>query len=160
MGITCDKRRYHSSSWNLEAIRRKVLAVNQQSRKHWVVRAALAIVILIAVAAVWNLYEVRTTVKWLVFSHRYKSAVLSESYTNGELRHIEWDGWGGTPVGDWTAYIVYDPTDSLSAMGKRNTPAKYRGIPCSVISVRRLEKDWYSVVLDMNEFWDKTHPTC
>ena len=72
----------------------------------------------------------------------------------------EWDGWGGTPVGDWTAYVVYDPTNSLSAANNGDTSAKYREIPCNVVSVRRLEKDWYSVVLDMNEFWDKMHPNC
>lgn len=34
------------------------------------------------------------------------------------------------------------------------------GIPCKVILVRRLEKQWYSIVLDMNQFWDKMHPGC
>jgi hypothetical protein len=134
--------------------------VKQQSRKRWVIRAALTIATLIAIAFLWNFYEVRTTVKWLILSRHYKSAVLSQSATNAELRHIEWDGWGGTPVGDWTAYIVYDPTDSLSATSNSIMAAKYNGIPCNVISVRRLEKNWYSVVLDMNEFWDKMHPTC
>jgi len=134
--------------------------VKLYSRKQFVVRAALAIAALIAIVVLWNFYDVRATVKWLAFSRHYKSAVLSEPATNGELKHIEWDGWGGMPVGDWTAYVVFDPTDSLSAPSKSSTPAKYKGIPCDVILVRRLEKHWYSVVLEMNEFWDKMHPTC
>jgi hypothetical protein len=28
------------------------------------------------------------------------------SKANGQFKHIEWDGWGGGPVGDWTAYVV------------------------------------------------------
>jgi hypothetical protein len=32
--------------------------------------------------------------------------------------YIEWDGWGGVPVGDWTAYVVFDPNDSLSLVPK------------------------------------------
>lgn len=134
--------------------------MKQQSRRWLVIAAALVIATLAAIAILWNVYRVRTTLRWLVLSRHYKSAVLSQPATNDELRHIEWDGWGGTPVGDWTAYIVYDPTDFLPAMRKTDTPAKYKGIPCNVISVRRLERNWYSVVLDMNEFWDKMHPTC
>ena len=77
---------------------------------------------------------------------------------NEELKHIEWDGWGGTPVGDWTAYVVYDPTDSLSVSAKDGRWASYKrlkGIFCEVDSVRRLEPHWYSVVLGMNEWWDR-----
>ena len=58
----------------------------QQSRKRLVIVAALVIVTFIAVY--WSSYEVRISVKWLVLSHRYKSAVLSEGATNGKLRHV------------------------------------------------------------------------
>ena len=34
------------------------------------------------------------------------------------------------------------------------------GVPCEVVAVRRLEPKWYSVVTDMNQFWDSEHPHC
>jgi hypothetical protein len=70
------------------------------------------------------------------------------------------DGWGSGATGDWMGYVVFDPSDSLSMARKKNVPTEYAGIPCKVIVVRRLEKRWYSVVLDMNQFWDKMHPGC
>jgi hypothetical protein len=62
------------------------------------------------------------------------------------LKHIEWDGWGGTS-GDWTVYVVFDPTDSLSTAASHGSSGKFDGIPCNLDEVRRLESDWYSVTL-------------
>ena len=110
-----------------------------------------------------NQRQIRPHLLWLVWSQRYKSEVLADSAAaNGDFRHVEWDGdgWGSGVTGDWTGYVVFDPSDSLSAATKRNVPTEYQGIPCTIISVRRLEKQWYSVVLDMNQFWDKMHPGC
>jgi len=107
--------------------------------------------------------QIRPHLLWLIWSNRYKSEVLANSTAdNGEFKHMEWDGdgWGGTPIGDWMGYVVFDPSDSLSAAIKNNVPTEYKGIPCEVILVRRLEKQWYSVVLDMNQFWDRMHPDC
>jgi hypothetical protein len=93
---------------------------------------------------------------------RYKRDVMLSSSTSTELHHVEWygDGWGGAPVGDWMGYVVYDPADSLPQINTVGTPAKIAGIPCEVVSIRRLEKGWYSVVTDMNQFWDSGHPNC
>src|SRR5207237_9461811 len=99
----------------------------------------------------------------MMWSHRYKSEVLRDSaFTNSELKHVEWegDGWGSAATGDWMGYVVFDPSDSLAEASKSRVPAKVNGIPCTVVSVRRLEHQWYSVVLDMNQFWDKMHPAC
>ena len=99
-------------------------------------------------------------VYWLLGAREYKRAVLSSSSGLG-LHHVEWrgDGWGGVG-GDWTGYVVYDPTDSLPLRRTDEPAVRVNGIPCDVISVRRLEKDWYSVVTDMNQFWDSAHPGC
>jgi hypothetical protein len=103
--------------------------------------------------------RLRPTLRWLLWSHYYKAEVLGQpAPSNGELKHVEWDGWGGAPVGDWTAYVVFDPTDSLSAAATRGwseTYKRYKGIPCDVDSVRRLESHWYSVVLGVNEWWER-----
>jgi hypothetical protein len=102
-----------------------------------------------------------TQVYWLLWSRQYKRAVLSSSRVAGELLHADWngDGWGGAPVGDWMGYVVYDPSDMLPTM-KTGKPRKIKGIPCDVVSVRHLERYWYSVVADMNQFWDSSHPNC
>lgn len=101
-------------------------------------------------------HELRPPLRWLLRSHRYKAEVMAQpTPANGELRHIEWDGWGGVPVGDWTAYVVFDPKDSLSLVAKSRSRGRFSGIPCDVDRVRRLERNWYSVELGMNEWWDQ-----
>lgn len=129
------------------------------------VKSVLVFAAFLAVTAVvvLNQSHVRPRLHWLVWSQRYKSEVLaSTALRDGEFKHVEWDGdgWGSGATGDWMSYVVFDPSDSLSKATKKNVPAQYSGIPCTVIRIRRLEKHWYSVVLDMNEFWDKMHPTC
>ena len=126
--------------------------------------ALLAVVSFVAVATIVTLNEsrLRPPLYWLVFSQRYKREVLANSVPKGEFKHIEWrgDGWGSAMTGDWTGYVVFDPSDSLSDATVNDVPANYRGIPCTVVQVRRLEKQWYSVVTDMNQFWDNGHPGC
>lgn len=103
---------------------------------------------------------VRPSLRWLLWSHRIKAQVLAQPASDEEFKHVEWDSWGGPPVGDRTAYVVYDPSDSLLAATKDRRPAiykKYKGIPCEVDSVHRLESRWYSVVLQMNAEWESCH---
>ena len=57
-------------------------------------------------------------------------------------------------------YVVYDPTDSLPITSTDRPRIRMPGILCDVVAVRRLEKNWYSVVTDMNQFWDSLHPNC
>jgi hypothetical protein len=107
--------------------------------------------------------QIRPHLFWLVWSNRYKSEVLADSTApNDHFKHVEWDGdgWGSGVTGDWTGYVVFDPSDSLLPATRDNATTEYKGIPCKVILVRRLEKQWYSIVLDMNQFWDKMHPGC
>ena len=100
--------------------------------------------------------RLRPSLRWLLWSRHYKAQVLQQPATaNGELKHIEWDGWGGAPVGDWTEYLVFDPADSLSAAASNRSSGKFGGIPCNVALVRRLESHWYSVQLEVNEWWDR-----
>lgn len=136
-----------------------------RKRPEMSIRAVVVFAAFLAITAVVVLEQshIRPQLDWLVWSQQYKRQVLATSpRADGELKHIEWDGdgWGSGATGDWMGYVVFDPSDSLSEATKRNVPAKYSGIPCTVIRVRHLEKHWYSVVLDMNQFWDKMHPAC
>jgi hypothetical protein len=124
--------------------------------------AAFGAFLIVTVGVLISQQQIRPRLLWLVWANRYKSEVLADSgAANGEFKHVEWygDGWGTGATGDWMGYVVFDPSDSLSA-ARQNVPTEYAGIPCKVILVRRLEKRWYSVVLDMNQFWDKMHPGC
>lgn len=87
---------------------------------------------------------------------------MASSPMKNQLSHAEWDGdgWGGATVGDWTGYVVYDLSDSLPRSGTDQPPRRVDGIPCEVVVVRRLEPRWYSVVTNMNQFWDNQHPGC
>jgi hypothetical protein len=106
-----------------------------------------------------NQAQLRPRLFWILWSHRYKSKVLAQpASASAEFKHIEWEG-DGAATGDWMGYVVYDPKDSLSA-AIANPSTTHEGIPCKIAVVRRLEKQWYSVVLEMNQFWDPMHPAC
>jgi hypothetical protein len=106
-------------------------------------------------------FSIRNRIRWAVSSRTYKSAVLAEpNPAIGELKHIEWDGWGGFGAGDTTAYLVFDPTDSLAPAAKNYESGKFNGIPCAVPSVSRLERQWYVVVFYTDESWGKRNYDC
>lgn len=108
----------------------------------------------ISAALIRNYSLVRTTSRWLVCSHDYKSKVLGQpTPENGELKHIEWDGWGWAGQ-DTTVFLVFDPTDSLSAAAGSHRPGKFTGIPCRVFSVHRLESHWYTAQFYTDESWN------
>jgi hypothetical protein len=124
-------------------------------------RRSLAIVsMLVAFWAVsWvlqrNELKMRTEVRWLFRSKDYKTQVLAQPVlANGELRHIEWDGWGGPGAGDTVVYLVFDPTDSLAAAASSHESGKFKGIPCEIPDVRRLEKNWYTALFYADADWD------
>jgi len=131
-------------------------AIRKKLRRSLSMLLTLTLFFLVSAALLKNEAAIRPKLRWLLFSREFKTQVLAQPLpANGELKHVEWDGWGGAPVGDWTAYVVFDPTDSLSTEAKSNSSGKFRGIPCNVDVVRRLENHWYSVTLSMNEWWDR-----
>jgi hypothetical protein len=114
---------------------------------YWVVSAALLV----------NYSAIRSAGRWFLWSHRYKINVLAQQASaNGELKHIEWDGWGWAGQ-DTTVFLVFDPTDSLSAAAMSHQPGKFNGIPCEVPPVRRLESHWYTVRFYTDEYWGRCH---
>lgn len=124
-------------------------------------RQSVGLLSMIAVFCVvsWLLFrvsdDVRTTGRWLIHSKRYKAEIFAQpNSTNGELKHVEWDGWGFAGAGDTTVYLVFDPNDSLALAAKSRSPGKFSGIPCEVPSVRRLESHWYVVVFYTDTVWD------
>src|SRR5271154_4157391 len=107
-------------------------------------------------------HDLHTRVYWLLGSRHYKREVLASPRVSTDLLHAEWQGggWGGVPIGDWMGYVVYDPNDPLPITGTNRPPIRVAGIPCEVVAVRRMEKNRYSVVANMNQFLDTMHPNC
>jgi len=115
---------------------------------------SIAAFLVITAVVAWQFYSIRSTAKWFMWSQRYKSEVLAQSGgAAGELKHIEWDGWGW--VGDTTVYLVFDSTDSLSVAAADHAPGKFNGIPCEVAEVNQLENHWYTVQFYTDEFWGR-----
>lgn len=126
-----------------------------RSKRRLAVYALFGASIVVAAALVWNYSAVRTAARWLVWSRSYKSKVLSQpAPPNGELKHTEWDGWGWAGQ-DTTVFLVFDPTDSLSAAATSHQAGKFSGIPCKVFLVRRLESHWYTAQFYTNQYWGR-----
>jgi hypothetical protein len=112
----------------------------------------------VALAAIWWVVigynsALGTTARSLVRSHQCKAEVLAQpETTTGELKHVEWDGWGWGGQ-DTTVYLVLDPTDSLSQAASSHQQGKYSGIPCEIFLVRRLEAHWDTVQFYTNHDW-------
>lgn len=129
-------------------------AIRKRGRERLSILSIMAIYWAISAAVIGNYSAVRDSARWLVWSHDYRGKVLAQpASANGEFKHIEWDGWGWAGI-DTTVFLVFDPSDSLSAAAKSHKPGKYSGIPCEVFRVRRLQSNWYAVQFYTEEYWD------
>ena len=116
--------------------------------------AALLVVMVYVFAAMLlksNYSLVRDHVRWLFLSGGYKAQVLAQPPSE-ELKHAEWDGWGFAGA-DTTAFLVFDPTDSLAGVTEALPPIKARTLPCDVVRVRRLDRQWYAVLFYTDTYW-------
>jgi hypothetical protein len=103
-------------------------------------------------------YDLRVHSRWLLGSGSFKAEVLKQpTPAQGELKHIEWDGWGFA-FAETNAYLVFDPSDSLSAGASSRASGKFSGLPCDVQKVYRLESQWYAVVFYTDDSWDACAP--
>ena len=126
-------------------------AMRKKKRRCLSLLSALAAVVGVSAALLMNGRALRDHVRWLVWSHAFKAQVMAQPLPgNGELRHMEWEATGFAGVANNTAYLVFDPTDSLSV---QHPSGGFGGIPWRVPSVRRLEHQWYSVLFYTDEVW-------
>jgi hypothetical protein len=118
-------------------------------------RVALVVAVFWTSSALLFIYpsEVRSPIKWLLLASDYKKQVLAQpTPSNGDFKHIEWDGWGWAGI-NTEVYLVFDPSDSLAAAAKSHQPGKFNGIPCMVPWVRRMQSHWYTVMFYTEEDW-------
>jgi hypothetical protein len=116
---------------------------------------ALMVLAFFAVSAVMFLgqFQICTLTRWFLWSGHYKKEVLAErTPVNGDLKHIEWDGWGFAGM-DSTVFLVFDPANSLAAAAHNNQFGKFKGIPCDVSDVERMDSDWYLIEIAFGN-WD------
>jgi hypothetical protein len=124
-------------------------------------REALAtLVVLWTLAVSFFLYNrehpfaIRETARWILWSREYEHQVLIQpASADGDLKHVVWDSSGFAGVANDTAYLVYDPTDALSASASGNQATKMSGVPCTARAVRRLESQWYAVLFFTDQTW-------
>lgn len=135
-----------------------------RKRRHQCVSLVLTMISFLAVSGVlgMNRTALRDSLRWQLWSHRFKAELLAQpAPRNGELRHMEWEATGFAGVANNTVYLVHDPANSLSAAAKSHVPGNFSGLPCEVVSVRRLESEWYSVHFYTDEAWgERNHLDC
>jgi hypothetical protein len=134
------------------------LAFRKKGRRRLTMVSTVIVCCVLSAVLVVNDAAIREAVRWALWSSSYKSEVLRQPDSGtGELRHVEWDGWGFAGAGNTVVYVVLDPTDSLAAEVKSHASGKFRGIPCEVHRVRRLEDHWYSVLLYTDTEWGRCY---
>jgi hypothetical protein len=141
-------------------VRLRLTDENQRSKRLWLIAALgtlfIAATLVITAAVVLEFLFNSHCHEVVLWSQRYKREVLAQSGGSaGELKHIEWDGWGFPGAGDITVYLVFDSTDALSVAATNHGPGKFNGIPCEVAQVRQLESHWYTVLFYTDEFWGR-----
>jgi hypothetical protein len=138
-----------------------VVATRSKKRLSLATLSMLVLFWLLSFLFIRNLFVIRNAARWALQSRHYKAEVLSQTDPpNGDMKHIDWDGWGFPGAGDTNVYLVFDPTDSLTAAVKNHQGTKYSGIPCRVPRVNRLERQWYAVMFYTDERWGKPHYDC
>ena len=54
---------------------------------------------------------------------------------------------------DTTVFLVFDPTDSLAGAAEAPPPIKPGALPCEVVRIRRLDRQWYAVLFYTDTYW-------
>jgi hypothetical protein len=98
-----------------------------------------------------NYSLVRDHVRWLFLSGGYKARVLAQP-PGEEPKHAEWDGWGFAGA-NTTVFLAFDPTDSLAGAAEAPPPIKSGALPCEVVRIRRLDRQWYAVLFYTDTYW-------
>jgi hypothetical protein len=130
-----------------------VVAIRKKRLKSLSILSMLAVYCVVSSVIFKNSATIHTNALWFLWSKSYKAEVLAQPISaNGEFRHIEWDGWGWSGA-ETSAYLVFDPNNSLSAAAKSHSSGKFSDTLCGVYRVIRLENHWYSVVFYTDLAW-------
>jgi len=129
-----------------------IFGVTKKGRQRVTAFLVLVVYLWVPVLLLSNYSLVRDHARWFFLSGDYKAKVLGQA-PNEQLKHVEWDAWGFAGVGDTTEFLVFDPADSLADTTEALAPVKARGLPCEVVRVRRLDRQWYAVLFYTDTYW-------
>ena len=97
----------------------------------------------------------RIEAKWIRHRDTYEAALSGQMRTDSRLlRHMDWDDWGFAGNENF-AFVVRDPTDSLAYAAATGASGTYRGLPCPVFRVIKLEPHYYDVLFFTNSYWNQ-----
>jgi hypothetical protein len=105
-----------------------VAAIRKQPRRCLLLSMTILAFLAVSAALLINEGTLRPALRWLLWSRHLKAEVAQTTPPNGELKHMAWDRWSGTRAGDWTAYVVFDPTESLSAAAASHASGMFSGV--------------------------------
>jgi hypothetical protein len=129
-----------------------VLAMVKKGKQRTFRLTSLAIYLFASLLLLTHYSLVRDHVRWLFLSGDYKARVLVQpAQADGGFRYAEWDVWGF--LDETATFLVFDPTDSLAEALGAKPPVKARGLPCDVLRVRRLDRNWYAVLFYTGTYW-------
>jgi hypothetical protein len=126
--------------------------VSKKGRQRLAVFFIVMVYLFASILLLSNYSLVRDHVRWLLLSRSYKAKVLAQP-PNEQLQHAEWDVWGFAGAGTTTVFLAFDPTDSLADASEALPPVKAHGLPCEVVRVRRLGRQWYAVFFYTDTYW-------
>jgi hypothetical protein len=136
-----------------------VRAVARGGNQRRVVLSALAGWLLAATLLMTHYTLARDHLRWLFLSGVYKARVLAHpASSKQDLQHAEWDSWGLAVI-DTTVFLVFDPTDSLAGLSDAQPPIRAHGLPCEVVRVRQLDRQWYAVLFYTDTYWGQGNCT-
>jgi hypothetical protein len=117
--------------------------------------AVLAVFVTFTAILVTRFLDTRDAARWLVHGKAFKAEILAQPDESPKsLRHMEWEGWGFPGAGNTVVYLVFDPSDSLAAAAKSGTSGKFESLPCTVVRVRKRERQWYTVLFYTDSDWE------
>jgi hypothetical protein len=128
--------------------------ITRKNRRCLAILSMLAIFWLLSVPLFRNYLPIRSAARWLIWSNDFKAKVTAQPASpNADFKHLDWDGWGWAGM-NTEVYLVFDPTDSLSPAAESHQSGKFRGLPCKVDRVFRLERNWYAAQFYTGTDWD------
>src|ERR1700730_15048539 len=70
-------------------------AVRRKFRRSLSMLLTLTLFLLVSVILLRNEAALRPRLRWFLFARNYEAQVIAQPIpANGELKHVEWDGWG------------------------------------------------------------------
>jgi hypothetical protein len=130
-----------------------LLAVARRYRRCLSVVTMILVIFATSLILFRNDFLIHTWGRWITQDSQSSAAVLAQpAPAAGDLKHVEWDGWGWGG-NDTTVYLVFDPSDSLASAAKNHWSGRISPALCGIARLQRLKKHWYSVVFYTNEAW-------